>query len=131
MISLGKYPQISLAEARAKQRECLDMLHNGTNPSSHRQTQKAKLVTERCFREVALEWYAKRYQGSTQRYNTLILQRMEKYLFPTIGRIPIKEIEAPMLFNIIESIQDIGYIETGKRVNSYCSMVFLYGVAKG
>ncbi len=131
MISLGKYPHVSLAEARSKQRECLDMLHNGFNPSTHRQTQKAKLATEKSFKDIALEWYDKRYQGSTARYNTLILQRMEKYLFPIIGRVPIKDIEAPMLFNIIESIQDIGYIETGKRVNSYCSMVFRYGVAKG
>ena len=36
-----------------------------------------------------------------------------------------------MLFNIIEGTQDQGYIETGKRVNSYCSMIFCYGVAKG
>ena len=36
-----------------------------------------------------------------------------------------------MLFNLIEAIQDQGYIETGKRVNSCCSMIFRYGVAKG
>ncbi len=131
MISLGKYPQISMSEAKAKQRECLDMLNNGINPSIHRQTQKVKLANEKNFKEIALEWHAKHYQHSNERHNKLALQRMEKYIFPLIGKLQLKDIEAPMLFNLIESIQDMGYIETGKRVNSLCSMVFRYGVAKG
>lgn len=53
------------------------------------------------------------------------------YLFPVIGKILLKDIEAPMLFNLTESIQDLGYLEAGKRVNSCYSMIFCYGVAKG
>ena len=132
MVSLGKYPQISMKQAKAKQREFMDMLEQGINPSAHKQTQKIKLATERLFREVALDWHTKHYQHSNDRHNKLVLRRLEKYLFPLIvGRIPLKDIEAPMLFNIIESIQDLGYVETGKRVNSCCSMIFRYGVAKG
>jgi integrase len=93
MISLGKYPQISMKQAKAKQREYLE-------------------------------------QGN-DRHNKLVLRRLEKYLFPAVGKILLKDIEAPMLFNLIEGIQDQGYIETGKRVNSCCSMIFRYGVAKG
>ena len=131
MVSLGKYPQISMKQAKAKQREFMDMLEQGINPSTHKQTQKIKLATERPFREVALDWHAKHYQHSNDRHNKLVLRRLEKYLFPLVGKIPLKDIEAPMLFNIIESIQDLGYVETGKRVNSCCSMIFRYGVAKG
>ena len=131
MVSLGKYPQISMKQAKAKQREYMDMLEQGINPSAHKQTQKIKLATERPFREVALDWHAKHYQHSNDRHNKLVLRRLEIYLFPLVGKIPLKDIEAPMLFNIIESIQDLGYVETGKRVNSCCSMIFRYGVAKG
>jgi integrase len=131
MVSLGKYPQISMKQAKSKQREYMDMLEQGINPSAHKQTQKIKLATERPFREVALDWHAKHYQHSNDRHNKLVLRRLEKYLFPLVGKIPLKDIEAPMLFNIIESIQDLGYVETGKRVNSCCSMIFRYGVAKG
>jgi integrase len=131
MISLGKYPQISMKQAKAKQREYLDMLEQGVNPSVHKQTQKIKMATEKNFRSVAIEWHNKHYQQGNQRHRQLVLRRLEKYLFPKVGGIPLKDIEAPMLFNIIESIQDLGFIETGKRVNSVCSMVFRYGVAKG
>lgn len=35
------------------------------------------------------------------------------------------------MYNLVKSIQDQGYIETGQRVNAYASMIFRYGVAKG
>ena len=47
MISLGKYPQISMKQARAKVRECTDMLEQGINPSIHRQVQKVKPATSK------------------------------------------------------------------------------------
>lgn len=56
---------------------------------------------------------------------------LEKYIFPVLGRIPIEKIEVPMVFNMVEKIQEAGFVETGQRVNSYCSMMFRYGVAKG
>ncbi len=131
MISLGKYPQISIKQAKAKQREYLDMLEDGINPSTHKQVQKVNLAKKKDFRSVVLEWHGKHYQHGNKRYNSLVLSRLEKYLFPDMGKIALKDIEAPMLFNLIEGIQDQGYIETGRRVNSCCSMVFRYGVAKG
>ena len=124
MISLGKYPQISMSQAKAKQREYMDILDKGINPSSHKQTQKIKLATKKSFTEVALDWHTKHYKDSRDRFNTLILRRLEIYLFPVIGRILLKDIEVPMLFNLIESIQDLGYLEAGKYVNSYCLVIF-------
>ncbi len=131
LISLGKYPQVSMKEAKAKQREYLDMLDKGINPSTYKQTQKIKLATERDFKSVAFEWHKRHYKDKNQRHADLVMVRLEKYLFPKIGRLPIDQIEAPMLFNLVEHIQDLGYVETGKRVNSCCSMIFRYGVAKG
>lgn len=118
MISLGKYPQVSIKQAKCKQQEFLELLDQGINPSAHKQIQKIKQATEKTFKEVALEWHLKKYDKGNERHSRLILQRMAKYLFPLIGKIPIKSLEAPMLYNIIESIQET-YIETGKRVKSY------------
>lgn len=131
MISVGKYPQTTLKEAKAKQREYLDMLDRGINPSTYKQTQKIKLATELDFKSIALEWHKRHYKDKNQRHAKLVMQRLEKYIFPKIGRLPIGEIEAPMMFNLVERIQDKDFIETGKRVNSICSMIFRYGVARG
>lgn len=131
MISVGKYPQVSLKQARAKQREFLDLLEQGINPVTQKRVQKAKQATEKLFREVAEEWYERHYTSSNERYRKLVWRRLEKYIFPKLGAIPIRAIEAPMLFNLVETVQDSGNITTGKTINSYCSMTFRYGVAKG
>ena len=82
MVSLGKYPQISMKQAKARRREYMDMLEDGVNPSKHKQVQKVKLATEKDFRTVALDWHTKHYQSNNARHNKLILLRLEKYIFP-------------------------------------------------
>lgn len=131
LVSLGKYPQVSMKDAKAKQREYLDLLDKGINPSTHKQIQKIKTATKQDFRSVAFEWHTRHYKDKNERYSKLVIQRLEKYIFPKVGRLPIGEIEAPMMFNLVERIQDKGYITTGKCVNSICSMIFRYGVARG
>jgi len=51
MVSLGKYPQTSMGQAKAKQREYMDMLDKSINPSSHKQTKKIKLATKKVLKK--------------------------------------------------------------------------------
>lgn len=131
MISVGKYPQISIKKAREKQQEYLELLAQNINPSTNKKIERIKQGKDTTFTGVALEWFNKNYQESNPKHKKNILRRLELYAFPTIGKLPIDKIKAPMLFNIIEAIQQKGQVETGKRVNSICSLVFRYGVAKG
>ena len=131
MISVGKYPQVSMKHARLKIHHYQEMLAQGINPSTHKQTEKIIQSSEKSFQDVVLEWFTKHYKQSNERHKQLVLRRMENHIFPLIGKLPVKSIQAPMLFNIIETIQQAGTIETGKRINGICSMVFRYGVAKG
>ncbi len=131
MISLGKYPQVTIKSAKSKQRTYLDMLDKGINPSTQKKIQKAQQATEKTFREVAVAWHERHYINSPKKYKTLVWKRLEKHILPHIGELPIKKIEAPLLFNIIENIQTKGKVATGQTVNCYCSMIFRYGVAKG
>ena len=110
MISVGKYPQVSMKQARIRQQEYHDLLQDGINPSTHKRTEKIKRATEKTFKEVALEWFEKKHESSNPRYRQLVLRRMEMYAFPLFGQLPIKSIEAPMLYNIVESIQESGKI---------------------
>lgn len=131
MISVGKYPQVSMKQARLKLHHYQEMLEQGINPSTHKQSEKIIRSREKTFQEVALEWHTRHYEQSNDRHKKLMLRRMENHIFPLLGKLPIKTIKPSMLFNIIETIQQAGTIETGKRVNGVCSQVFRYGVAKG
>jgi integrase len=131
LLSLGKYPTINIKSAKAKQREYLDMLDKGINSSANKHLEKIKRNTTKTFGEVAEDWFENRYKVASKNGKKAVYLRMHKHLIPQIGKLPIKQIEAPMLFNLIEKIQDEGLIETGNRLNSTASMIFRYGVAKG
>jgi integrase len=131
LLSLGKYPTTTIKLAKTKQREYLDMLDKGINPSANKHLEKIKRNTAKTFGEVAEDWFENRYKVASKNGKKSVYLRMHKHLIPQIGKLPIKQIEAPMLFNIIEKIQESGLIETGNRLNSTASMIFCYGVAKG
>lgn len=61
--------------------------------------------------------------------HTLI--RLEQDAFPYIGAVPIVNINAPKLLEVLRRVEARGAIETAHRVKQACGQVFRYGIAKG
>ncbi|MEE9411788.1 MAG: Arm DNA-binding domain-containing protein [Methylococcales bacterium] len=61
MLSLGKYPEISLKKARYRRDEAREQLANGIDPSLAKKQQKAVKteLSENTFEVVAREWHGK------------------------------------------------------------------------
>jgi hypothetical protein len=59
--SLGQWPDLSLADARAKRDEARRLLALGTDPAHQRKVDlaKARIEEDNSFKSVALEWIAK------------------------------------------------------------------------
>ncbi len=59
MISLGVYPTITLAEARARRDEARKIVAEGKNPSEVRKEQKLalRIQSENAFEKIAREWH--------------------------------------------------------------------------
>ena len=58
-LSLGPYPEITLAEAREKRTEARRLFRDGTDPARHRDDAK-RIAAEKAaytFEKVAREWY--------------------------------------------------------------------------
>jgi integrase len=60
-----------------------------------------------------------------------VLRRLEKNLFPHLGRRPIAEISAPELLACVRKIEARGAYDLAHRVLQVCSQVFRYGIATG
>ena len=131
LLSLGKYPATTIKIAKAKHREYLNLIDDGINPSTKKHVEKLKLSNSKTFGEVAEVWFKNRYKVASVNGKKAVYLRLHKHLIPKIGKLPIEQIEAPLLFNLIENIQESGLVETGNRLNSTASMIFRYGVAKG
>ena len=144
-ISLGTYPDTSLALARRKADEARHLVAEGIDPSGKRKAERAAYVQERVaeereaqglppldsFEAVAREWYAVKRDGWAASYGDKIIARLETDVFPWIGRVPVAQVTAPQLLEVMRRIEARGVIETAHRALQDSSQVLRYAVATG
>jgi integrase len=129
LLSLGIYPDVSLAKARARRDEARQLVADGVDPSARRR--EAKAARANTFEGVALEWLA--LQSKRLGAATLAKKRgwIEQFLLPWIGRTPIAAVPAAELLAALRRIEARGLHETAHRTRSLAGNVFRYAIATG
>ncbi len=132
-LALGVYPEVSLKEARLKRDDAKKLLDNGRDPSLEKQRLQALADDDNAntFKKIALEWYEQRKDTWRPRYATEVIVRLENDIFPHIGNYPIKEIDPPLLLQVIRKIENRGAHELAKRQLQKCGEIFRYAIACG
>jgi integrase len=132
-LSLGVYPAVSLKSARSKRDAERKRLDNNLDPSAERRAEKLrfKAAAENSFEAVAREWYKKQLHTWVPGHADDVRRRLEKNAFPSIGRRPIGQIDAPELLAMIRKIEERGAYDLAHRVLQVCGQVFRYGIATG
>ena len=132
LLSLGTYPEVSLAQARERHNRVRQQVAAGIDPSLARKAKKsAKGLDENSFESVAREWHLKFSPTWTPGHATTIRRRLENDVLPFIGARPILEVQAPELLKVLQRIESRGALETAHRIRTICSQVFRYAVATG
>lgn len=131
LLSLGVYPDVSLALARKKRNEARGLIAEGIDPSVHRQATKAARTDANTFEVVAREWHTKHSPKWTKKHADRILHRLEADVFPWIGKRAVGEVGAPELLTTMRRIEARGAVETAHRALRDCGQVFRYAVATG
>lgn len=132
MVSLGVYPEVSLAEARSRRDDARRALRSGTDPSVKRKQDKliAHLAAVTAFEPVAREWLAGRGKlADVTRAKTLWV--LTTHAFPWIGARSVGEITPPELLAVLRRLESRGKLETAQRLKQVCGQVFRYAVATG
>ena len=130
LISFGSYPEISLAEARAKRSEARSQLAHGIDPGQARQAQKQSSQERAAssFEVIAREWLTVKGAGWSEGHKSRVLRMLEKDTFPWIGQRPISEISAPELLTVLRRLES-RTVETAHRLRWNCSKIFKYAIA--
>ncbi|MBK0001668.1 integrase domain-containing protein [Klebsiella michiganensis] len=133
-MSLGFYPYLTLAQARALRDEYLSLLAQGIDPQSHNEqkAQALKDATEHTFQTVAKKWLDEKIKtsGISQDHAKDIWRSLERNIFPTLGDIPIKEIRPKMLKQHLDPIEQRGVLETLRRIISRLNEIFRYAATE-
>ncbi|OGT00598.1 MAG: integrase [Gallionellales bacterium RIFCSPLOWO2_12_FULL_59_22] len=132
-LALGVYPDVSLADARARREEARKLLANGADPGVVKQSQKAAKSEQATngFEAIAREWFVRHSPNWADNHSSKIIARLEKDIFPWIGAKPVAEIAAPELLAVVRRIESRGALETAHRALACCGQVFRYAVATG
>ena len=133
-IALGKYPEVSLLDARLKRDDCARLIADHKDPADYKQSNfKVTSIDSsnaRSFEEVALEWFEKNQpnwsEGYAFRTKRIILEDLAAKLHK-----PIDQIESPDMLYCLDSIENRGTTETAIRARALGSRIFRYGVARG
>lgn len=134
MLSLGTYPEVSLAGARERRDEARRLIADGIDPSEKRKQDAGvqRELAENSFEVIAREWAVK-MRGSkwTEDHAARVQERLQKHAYPWIGHRPIAELEPPELLKMLQRVEARGALETTQRVKQYCGQIFRYAVATG
>lgn len=132
-LSIGLYPDVSLADARNARDNARKKLADKIDPGLAKQVSKrcAKDAAENSFEVIAREWYTKFSSKWSPSHGERILRRLEKDIFPWVGKRPIAEITTPELLSTLRRMESRGAIETAHRAHQNCGQIFRYAVATG
>ncbi|QDC44819.1 tyrosine-type recombinase/integrase [Methylophilus medardicus] len=132
-LSVGTYPEISLASARVKRDEARTLVAEGKDPSEARKDAKAqaKLEALNTFEAVANEWHALHNKSKSERHQQRVKRWLDYYLYPSLGQKAISSITAPMVLETTNILQKQNKLETAHRVIQTAGQVFRYAIQKG
>lgn len=122
---------LTLAEARVRREEWRALVKQGIHPAHNRQAARMANHAENAntFEAVAREWIAKKKPGWTPYYLRQVERFHDTDVFPFIGNLPIRNVTAAHLLEIVRRIEGRGAETVALLVRQWASAIFRYAVA--
>ena len=130
-VSLGVYPDVGLKEARERLEQARKLVASGIDPSEQRKAAKIALATrsDDTFQAVGREWFKLNEAKWAPNHSSKIIERLERDVFPWLGRRPVSEVSAPELLAVLRRIETRGAIDTAHRALQDCGRILRYAIA--
>jgi integrase len=132
-LSIGKYPDISLQEARKRHQEAREQLAQGIDPSVVKKALKTTGGGRAAdsFEFIAREWFETWKVGKSEKHAEYTIARLEKNVFPYIGSMSAADIKAPEVLAVCQRMEKRGVLEMAHRIKVIISQVMRYATATG
>ncbi|MFZ2291283.1 MAG: integrase arm-type DNA-binding domain-containing protein [Corynebacterium casei] len=131
VFAIGGYPEIGLADARDAREKAKPLIRQGIHPSHNRQAERLanSAANANTFEAVAGEWIKKKAPSWTPYYLRQVERFMAADVFPFVGKLPIRNVSAAHLLEILNRIEGRGAVTVALLVRQWSSAVFRYAVA--
>lgn len=128
-LSLGSYPEVSLAKASEKRTAAREALADGQDPTEVRKAKvrEAKAKSEKTFKAIADEWLARlKIEGRAPK--TLKMRWLLDLTYRLIAGRPIVDLTAPELLEVLRKVEVRGRYETANRLRNTFGAIFRYAI---
>lgn len=132
-LTLGIYPDLSLAKAREKREQCRRLLADGIDPLEYREQEQLAKATSanNTFEKVSLEWMKIHSTKVSKGTIDKIQRSFENDVFPRIGKYPIEAITAPKAIEVLNAIIGRNSHEIARKVSRRMNNVMTFAVNAG
>ena len=130
---LGAYPDVSLARARELRDDAKRLLRDHRDPAleEHKRKIAAQAAAGATFEKYALLWH----EDQKERWSPVQVRKVEQALrrdiLPDLGRLPLVDIDGPMILKVLRKVEKRGAIDTAKRLRQHVSAIFQFSMAEG
>ena len=127
-MTLGQYPEITLADARKLRAEIKVQLANGLDPRKVKKDAERQQILEsnNTFSMIAEEYISRQTHLSEATHKNN--RRYTAYLNEVIGNMPINQIKPIDVLDACKKVESKGYLETALKMKSVAGQVFRYAV---
>ncbi|WP_420170635.1 tyrosine-type recombinase/integrase [Pseudomonas alloputida] len=128
LLSVGTYPDVTLAQARAEAAK----LRQQADPGAARKAQKAAQSVDNAntFETVARAWHGKQKNHWNPKYEKELLRALARYAFPMIGARPVSDLKSADVLAVLERIEATGAIGAAHRMLPVFTRILRYAKAK-
>jgi len=132
-LSLGQYPDLSLANARKKRAEAKELLADNIDPQEYRNDQLAldRFKASNTFLFVASNWFEIKKTKIAKSTSTSLWRSLENHILSAIGHRPIDKITAPETIKALEPLAAKGSLELTSKIIGYLNEIMTHAVNTG
>ena len=131
-LTLGKFPALSLLEARVKAAEAKSGLVSNVDPNSLKRQKKLgiKVNSQNTFAVVANDWFERHMSDKSDSHRERTRRLLDNDLIPPLGTRPIKEITPQELLCALRIVES-RTVDIAHRCVETAGMVYKYAIASG
>lgn len=131
-IALGKFPVVTLTQARAKHCDAMQQLEAGIDPMEKRTTQKAVALTDDkdSFEAVARGWLKVWTPNKAASHVNKVVRLLERDIYPYIGKMQVAQISPQDVLRVADNIVKRGAIETAHRSVNTIGQIIQYAIVQ-
>lgn len=126
-IAFGPYPEISLAEARARRDSAKAILRDGRNPMAEKRPSAFKQLTL----TVANSTYWSTRRDLSEKYRAMAERSIELHLGPRLGERPMRSVDRQMLLDALNVVDAQGRPKLVRRLRMWAEHLFDWAGEQG